>query len=232
MSEEPSAELRERLARVSVPSSNGGAGTVPAPDDLDWFLYESFPECQVPLATWLELLPVYGRALRAGAAFDFELLFVRVLEHADRVGQAAIGALARAARDRLLGGGFEPPDGIIALRFLLRALPAEDGFLDDVLTRDAHAAFRFLWTLDFVLDERGATEYFALSYLRDEDPDTAVILARFPVPESRRAALESFLAPDACRRRLEDGWCRCVPDDERYAAREAVRVRIRDFEPR
>jgi hypothetical protein len=200
-----SPELQQRLLRLGLPSPNGGGrpDAAPSSDDLDWFLYESFPECAVPAETFVQLVPVYERALRAGATFDFELLFVRVVELAERIGTDGVQRIARAARDRLLEGGFEPLDGIAALRFALRALPEADPFLDELLQRPALESFRLQWTQDFVLDERGPREYFALSYLRDDDPETAGVLARFPVPASRVAKLESFLEEAATRARLD-----------------------------
>jgi hypothetical protein len=201
MSGGPSPELEQRLARLGRVSANGGgrADAAPTADDLNWFLYESFPECAVPAETFVELVPLYERAMRAGANFDFELLFVRVVELADRIGKDGVLRVARAARDRLLEGRFEPHDGIAALRFALRALPEDDPFLDEVLQRESLAGFREEWARDFSLDERGTREYLALSYLRDDDPETAGVLARFPVPPSRAAKLAAFL--DAAERR-------------------------------
>jgi hypothetical protein len=200
MDSHPSPELELRSARLCAVSANGGrADAAPSTDDLNWFLYESFPECAVPAETFAQLVPLYERALRAGADFDFELFFVRVVELADRIGTDGVLRVARAARDRLLDGRFEPHDGIAALRFALRALPEDDAFLDELLRRESLAAFREEWARDFVLDERGPREYFALSYLRDDDPQTAAVLARFPVPASRAAKLAAFL--DAAERR-------------------------------
>ncbi|MGQ0721381.1 MAG: hypothetical protein ACT4PE_07405 [Candidatus Eiseniibacteriota bacterium] len=201
MGSHPSPELEQRLARLGAVSANGGgrADAAPSTDDLDWFLYESFPECAVPAETFVGLVPLYERALRTGASFDFELLFVRVVELAHRIGKDGVLRVAWAARDRLLDGRFEPQEGIAALRFALRALPEDDPFLDEVLQRESLAAFREEWALDFMLDERGPAEYFALSYLRDDDPETAEVLACFPVPASRAAKLAAFL--DAAERR-------------------------------
>jgi hypothetical protein len=192
MSVEPSSELARRLLRLGTPWG-GRPDALPTADDLDWFLYESFPECAVPAETFAQLVPVYERALRAGATFDFELLFVRAVELVGLIGGDGLLRLARAARDRLLDGGFEPHDGIAALRFTVRVLPEDDAFLDEVLGRSSLASFRREWTQDFALDARGPREYFALSYLRDDDPETAGVLARFLIPASRAAKLEAFL---------------------------------------
>jgi hypothetical protein len=204
MSGGPRPELEQRLARLGALSSNGGgAASSPSTDDLNWFLYESFPECAVPPETFAGLVPLFERALRAGASFDFELLFVRVIELAERIGRDGVLRVARAARDRLLEGNFEAHEGIAALRFAVRALPEDDAFLDELLRRSSLAGFREEWARDFALDERGPGEYFALSYLRDEDPETAGVLARFPVPVARAAKLAAFLE-DAERRARPD----------------------------
>jgi hypothetical protein len=231
MSTETEPELRERLERVRAPSSNGAGGGAPATEDLDWFLFQSFPECAVPPGTFAELVPVYERALRGGARFDHELLFVRLLELHELVGEAAVRSIARAAVERVIAGGFEPAEAIAALRFALRALPPEDPFLDDVLGRPGLEGFRFRWTLDFVLDERGEREYLALSYLRDDDPATAPLMARFAVPAARREKLAAFFAEAACRERLERGWEEVTRPEERAALSDALRERLPGFAP-
>ena len=222
------SELQERLQRVRPPSSNG-AGAVPATDDLDWFLFQSFPDCAVPAETFAELVPVYERALRAGAYFDHELLFVRLIELHELVGEAGVRAVARAAVERTLSGGFEPAEGIAALRFAMRTLPETDQFLDDVLSRPALEAFRFRWTVDFVLDERGESEYLAVSYLRDDDPATAPLMKNFAVPAARREKLAAFFAPDACRQRLQEGWAAVTRPEERDALAESLKARLPGF---
>lgn len=229
MSAETESELRQRLERVRAPSSNGAGGGAPPTEDLDWFLFQSFPECAVPADTFVALVPVYERALRAGARFDHELLFVRMLELHERVGEAAVRSMARAAVERVLSGGFEPAEAIAALRFAVRALPAEDPFLDEVLERADQETFRFRWTLDFVLDERGEREYLALSYLRDDDPTTAPLMAKFAVPAAQREKLAAFFAPEACRERLQRGWTAATAPDERAALAAAVKERLPGF---
>lgn len=229
MSAETDPELRDRLARVRTPSSNGDGHGAPATEDLDWFLFQSFPECAVPPETFVELIPVYEHALRAGARFDHELLFVRMLELHEHVGEKSVHAIARAAVDRVLAGGFEPAEAIAALRFAIRALPAEDPFLDEVLAREELARFRFRWTLDFVLDERGPHEYLALSYLRDDDPETAPLMARFAVPAGRMEKLAAFFGPEACRERLEKGWAGGTGPEERAALAKALEERLPGF---
>lgn len=229
MTTDAESELRDRLERVRAPASNGHGHDAPATEDLDWFLFESFPECAVPPETFVELVPVYEHALRAGARFDHELLFVRALELHDRIGEARVRSIARTAVDRVLEGGFEPAEAIAALRFAVRALPPEDPFLDEVLQRDDLAAFRFRWTLDFVLDERGSREYLALSYLRDDDPATAPLMARFAVPPARMEKLAAFFGTEACRARLEAGWTAGTDARERTALAAAVKERIPGF---
>jgi hypothetical protein len=234
VSAELSPELQERLARLGGPSSNGGGGAearVPDADDLDWFLFHSFPECEVAPDTFAGIVPVYERALRAGAAFDHELLFVRALELSDRIGPEHLERLARAAVERVRHRGFDPADAIAALRFALRTLPPEDSFLDDLLESADLASFRFHWTVDFVLDSRDLDEYLALSYLRDDDPATADLLRRFPVPEGRLRRLAAFLAPEACRRRIEAGWEAETAPRERAALAAALAGRLGGFTP-
>jgi len=228
-------ELRERLARIHRPSANGDEGAAdtaaPASDDLDWFLFRSFPECEVSPALFAELVPVYEKALRAGARFDHELLYVRTLELVDQVGIEAVRRIARAALERTLAGGFDPADAVAALRFALRTLPADEPFLDDVLGRPSLAGLRFQWTLDFVLDERDVAEYLALSYLRDDDPDTAGLLARFPVPPARLDRLARFFEADACRRRLAVGWEEHTAPEERHGLAAQIAERLPGFAP-
>lgn len=229
MSAETEPELRDRLDRVRASSSNGAGGGAPSTEDLDWFLFQSFPECAVPADTFAELVPVYERALRAGAYFDHELLFVRLLELHRTVGEGAVRSVARAAVERTLAGGFEPAEAIAALRFAMRALPEEDPFLDEILTRPDQEAFRFRWTVDFVLDERGEREYLAVSYLRDDDPATAALMARFAVPAARREKLAAFFAPEACRERLRSGWAAVTRPEERQALAQSLMHRLPGF---
>jgi hypothetical protein len=225
------SELRSRLSRVRLSMSNGSSGSSPATEDLDWFLFQSFPECAVPAETFAELVPVYESALRSGAYFDHELLFVRLLELHELVGEGALHDTARAAVERVLAGGFEPAEAIAAMRFAMRAAPADDPFLDEILSRPELEAFRFRWTVDFVLDERGEREYLAVSYLRDDDPATAALMERFAVPPARREKLAAFFAEDACRERLERGWTGITRPEEREALAAALKQRLPGFAP-
>lgn len=227
MSAPTANELSRRLARMRSPSSNGDGA--PATEDLDWFLFQSFPECAVPPAKFAELVPVYARALRTGARFDYELLFVRVLELHDLVGSEGIRSVAHAAVARAFGGGFDPADAVAALRFALRALPADDGFLDDMLSRADLASLRFQWTLDFVLDEREPADYLTLSYLRDDDPATASLLEAFPIAPGRARTVAAFLADEECRARLEAGWETETSTEERAALAAALREKLPGF---
>lgn len=235
MTDGPPDELRQRLDRIHDASPDGDEGTesaaAPTADDLDWFLFRSFPECEVSPAVFAELVPVYEKALRAGARFDHELLYVRVLELVDHVGIEGVCRIARAALERALSGGFDPADAVAALRFAIRTLPAEDPFLGDVLTRPSLAGLRFHWTLDYVLDDRDVNEYVALSYLRDDDPDTAALLAKFPVPPGRLEHLSSFFEADACRERLEADWDAQTAPEEREPLAAQVAERLPGFAP-
>jgi hypothetical protein len=234
MSIESTPEVRERLARLHGPSSNGddaAKAKAPSTDDLDWFLFHSFPDCEVAPDTFAEIVPVYERALRTGAEFDYELLFVRMLELSGSLGRETVRGIARAAVERVLADGFDPADSVAALRFALRTLPEDDRFVGEVLERDGLVAFRFHWTVDFVLDERDLAEYLSLSYLRDEDPATADLLREFPVPEFRLERLRAFFEPDACRRRIEAGWESGTMPHERDGLASALRDRLPGFAP-
>jgi hypothetical protein len=226
------SELRERLARMKDPSTNGGSGAfVPSEDDLDWFLFNSFPDCEVTPARFVELLPVYERALRAGSAFDTELLFVRMLEMGEPVTEDARASLACVAGERVLSGSLDSADAIAAVRFIVRTHPDPGAFLDHLLRDPALARLRWQITLDFVLDERSLDDYLAVSYLRDADPDAGPRLAGHPVSRDAWARLTEWLDPEASRRRLEQGFASFAETEEREGLREALRERAPGFNP-
>jgi hypothetical protein len=222
-------ELEARLARLTAPGSNGGPPALPSADDLDWFLFHSFPGCEVPAERFGSLLPVYERALREGASFDLELLFVRVLEVGDVIPAEARRALARAAVDRALAGGFDSSDAMAALRFAVRALPDEPAFLDRLARDPALEKLRWQLAVDFALDDRALEDYLAISYLRDGDPDIAPRLERFPVSPAARALLEKLFGEGGGRRRIEAGFDEFVDPDERAMLLEALEERIPGF---
>jgi hypothetical protein len=223
-------EIAERTGRLTA-SGNGASSGAFAADDLDWFLFHSFPGSEVDPARLGALLPVYERALAAGAAFDVELLYVRALELGDAVPAETRVSIARAAVRRALAGGFDAADAIASLRFALRVLPADE-FLDRLLADASCERLRFHLTADFVLDERGLDDYLALSYLREGDPDADPVLARFPVPPRARERLAEFLAEAACRRRLEAGFARWTDPEERPTLLAALGEKLPGFTPR
>jgi hypothetical protein len=224
-------EYEDRLSRVTAPASNGGSASLPAADDLDWFLFHSFPGCDVPAERFAELLPVYERALRAGAAFDVELLFVRVLESGEAVPPAARESLARAAAERVLARGFDSSDTMSAIRFVIRALPGETALLERVAEEPGLAGLRWQLALDFALDERSLGDYLAVSYLRDGDPDVAPRLERFPVSPAGRAGLERIFGSDGGRARIEAGFEEHADPEERAMLLEALAERFPGFTP-
>ncbi|MFN8177891.1 MAG: hypothetical protein U0167_08185 [bacterium] len=227
----PVEEIEERLARLRGASGNGAASVAPEADDLDWFLFHSFPGCDVEPAQLAALLPVYERALATSAAFDFELLFVRVLELRDAIAPDAREGIARAAARRVLAGGFDPADAIAAIRFAARALADVDAFLDRLLADEACASLRFQLSVDFVLDERELADYLALSYLREGDPDASPLLAAFPVAKGAEARLARFFDQAACRRRIEEGWSRFCEPAERAMLLQALQSKFPGFCP-
>lgn len=221
-------EVEERIARLGAPG-NGASASYDA-DDLDWFLFHSFPGSEVGPDRLASLLPLYERAIAAGATFDVELLFVRTLELGDAVPAASRTSLARAAVRRALDGGFDSADAIAAIRFGLRTLP-DAGFLDRLVEDPALEGLRFQLTVDFTLDERDLADYLALSYLRDEDPDAGPLLAGFPVPAPARERLAAFFAEPACRARLRDGFERWTDPEERPTLVRALEEKLPGFTP-
>jgi hypothetical protein len=206
MTKEPLEEIAERLARLRGASGNGATSSAPHADDLDWFLFHSFPGCDVEPTRFASLLPLYERALAAGTTFDFELLFVRLLELRDAVPAEARCSVARSALRRAIEEGFDPADAIAAIRFAIRVLPDADAFLDRLLTDEACARLRFHLTVDFVLDERELDDYLALSYLREGDPDAASVLEAFPLMPGAQRRLATLFEEGCLSGRLEEGW--------------------------
>jgi hypothetical protein len=153
-----------------------------------------------------ELLPIYQAALQSGLVFDYELLYVRLLEFGDRLDRDALDAIARSAVERMVDGGFDAADSVAALRFAIRVLPADEPFLDSLMQSSEQEALCFQLTVDFVLDARELDEYLAVSYLRDGDPEADAVLRRHPIPEVFRRRIERFFAPESCRERIEQGW--------------------------
>jgi hypothetical protein len=197
-----SSELSERLARLRAPDAS------PSGEDLDWFLFRSFPDCEVSATCFRELLPVYATALERGARFDFELLFVRAIELRDASCDETCVAIARAAAQRVLDAQLDPADAISALRYGSRVLPDPEAFWIDWTARGELARMRFEITLDFALDERGLDDYWTLAYLTNVAIDAAV-----------RDRIAAFFEEDACRARLEEGWRRWIePSEEEFLA--------------
>jgi hypothetical protein len=223
-------EVDERVARLRSSRGNGASAT-PSTDDLDWVLFHSFPGSEVEPARLIELIPLYADSLSRGAVFDFELLFVRVLELGASIPDETRIGLARAAAGRALAGRFDPADAIAAVRFVIRALPNSEDFLEQMATGADAARLRFDLTVDFLLDERDLGDYLALSYLREGDPDAEPVLARFPVPESARTRLAAFFEESACRRRVQEGWPSWVEEAERATLLEALRALWPNFTP-
>ena len=219
-------EVEERVARLTA-SGNGASSRALDPDDLDWVLFHSFPGSEVAPGRLASLLPVYERALGAGAVFDYELLYVRLLEAGDAVAADARASIAKVAAERALGGGFDAADSIAAIRFVLRVLPGSD-FLDRLLGDPSCERLRFHLVLDFTLDERELDDYLAVSYLREGDPDADPVLARFPVPAAARERLVVFLAEDKRRRLLADGLTKWTEPEERATLFQALAERLPD----
>jgi hypothetical protein len=222
-------ELRERLARLENPSANGGGAAAPSADDLDWFLFQSFPDCEVSPERFASLLPKYEHALRAGVPFDSELLYVRVLEIGGTAGGDARRAIARTVAERVLAGQLDSSDSIAAVRFAVRVLPDAVGMLDRLRSQPELRRLYWQMTVDFVLDERPLGEYLAVSYLRDDDPDAGPRLRDFPVPPEAQARLEEMFAPEACRRRLEEGFEEFAEPEERGMLLAAFESRVPGF---
>jgi hypothetical protein len=221
-------EIEERAARLRAASGNGQSPAHPDPDDLDWFLFHSFPGSDVEPARLVALLPHYERALARGASFDFELLYVRALEVGARASDDLRAAIARAAAERVLAGAFDAADAIAAIRFAIRVLP-DDELVTRVVSDANQAKLRFDLTLDFLLDERELDDYLAISYLREGDPDADPVLARFPAREDAKRRLAALFEETACRRRVEEGWARWTEPAERPTLRAALRDRWPDF---
>ncbi len=222
-------ETDERIARLRAFRHNGA--TTPSADDLDWVLFHSFPGSEVEPARLVELIPIYADAVERGGGFDFELLFVRVLELGDSISADTRTALARTAARRTLGGDFDPADAIAAVRFVIRALPRWEELVDPLITDPRAGRLRFDLTVDFVLDERDLDDYLALSYLREGDPDAAPVLARYPVPKDAKARLADFFEDSACRRRVQEGWSTWADVAERPTLLEALRSLWPSFAP-
>lgn len=231
MTPEPLDEIAERVARLRGASSNGASSSAPSADDLDWFLFHSFPGCLVEPTRFASLLPVYERALASGTTFDFELLFVRLLELRDAVPAEVRSSVARAALRRAIEQGFDPADAIAAIRFAIRVLTDADAFLERLLADEACAPLRFQLTVDFVLDERELDDYLALSYLREGDPDAAPVLEDFPLMPRARSRLAALFEESACRRRLEEGWSTWTEEFERPTLRQALDAKLPGFRP-
>lgn len=216
------AETQARLARLAPAETS----ELPETDDLDWVLFHSFPDCEVAPADFAASLPHFERALRAGVSFDYELLFVRTLEVGSAIAPTPREDLARAAIDRTLAGAFEPAEAMAAIRFVARVLPESDAFFARLFAEESLAELRWQISADFALDERELDDYLAVSYLRDADPDAGPRLESFPVGAEAKAQLERFLAADAVRVRLADGFARFADPAERDMLRDAFRERL------
>jgi len=227
----PVEEIEQRLARLKGEARNGSASPSPDPDDLDWFLFHSFPGTDVEPAQFAALVPVYERALATGATFDVELLFVRSLELGDAIPSEARMGLARAAARRVIERGFDAGDAIAAIRFAARVLPDADGFLDLLLDDHDCAQLRFQLGVDFILDERELGDYLALSYLREGDPDAASLLEQFPLSKRAQERLARLFDEQECGRRLREGWWRWTEPAERATLREALQEKLPGFAP-
>lgn len=231
MTTKPVEEIEERLARLRGASGNGATTASPDADDLDWLLFQSFPGCAVEPARFVTLLPAYQQAIASGVMFDFELLFVRLLELGDAVAADTRRQVARAALQRLLEEGFDPADAIAAIRFAIRVLPDVEQFLARLGGDEACARLRFQLTVDFVLDERELDDYLALSYLREGDPDAASVLEGFPLAPGVKDRLSALFEASACRARLEQGWTRWSEAEDRATLREALSSKVPGFRP-
>jgi hypothetical protein len=201
-----------------------------ARDELNSALYESFPGGAVSATELEKQFPHFLTALRERIPFDHELLFVRILELSGRRAGIVGEALVREIAKRALEGGFSPGDTLAAMRLLARVLPAEDGFFERLFSIEALEQLRFEMTLDFAMDQRALAEYLALSYLRDGDPEAHDVLRGFPIPEPVRVRLEFFFDAEQCVRRLQFGWNRWIPAEQRESLRKWVRVKFPSFE--
>lgn len=191
---------------------------VPSGEDLDWFLFRSFPNCEVSPSCFRELLPAYVPAIERGVRFDFELLYVRAIELRDDSCRAACVAIAHAVAKRTLDAGFDAADTIAALRYCSRSLPDPGTFWNEWTKRPALARRRFEVTLDFVLDERELDDFWTLGYLPYVAPDAEV-----------RRRIGDFFSEEACRARLERGWDGWVDHAEGAFLVGVVTARIPGF---
>lgn len=225
----PDSPQLDPLSRVLAHARNGRKD--PDGDDLDWVLFRSFPDGDVSWERFAEAVPVFQRALDTETTFDHELLFVRLIEAGDAVSADARRDIARSVADRVLANGFEPDDAISVLRFALRVLPDADKFISDLTSDTSLDRLRFLLTVDFVLDERELDDYLSLSYLRDADPDSAPLLAGFPIHAGALEQLERMFSDRIVREQLHTGWARHTEPWEREALAKAFSVKLPGFVP-
>jgi hypothetical protein len=220
-------DVEQHIARLRGPASDGESAD---PGDLDWVLFRSFPGCEIGPETLAECAPAYVAAVRNHVVFDRELLFVRLLEAGDALPPAFRREVADAAAHRLLAGDYDPDDAIPVFRYVIRAAPDPDAVVVSVVTDPDLDALRFALTVDFALDERDLDDYFAVSYLRDGDPDSGPRLRAFPVPPGVRRELSLWLSEPAVRARLETGWTRHPDDAERERLRRGLEQKLPGLE--